>query len=334
MQHGIFARLRSALLASAVAGLALAAAPAPAAPPPAAAPAAAPPTTDWSNVETVIVRPDVPGPVLWRVANGTSEVWILATVSPVPKNLQWDSHGIATVMKGSNVLLLPPSASVGVVEGLWFYMWHMDTLEEPDGTTLESTLPAPLRARFVAARARAQQDPDRYDKYLPAVGALMLESDFFKATDLSYKEPQRTVESIASHAGVPSHVIATYPAMDIIHDVPLMSPEAHRKCMEDALSDIDTITAHGAAAAQAWATGDLAGIKANYFETRLDSCLSQNAAYAALRQRAIGDEVNAITGALKKPGKAFAVIPMGFFLRKGGVLDRLEAAGLTVTAPE
>jgi len=324
MQHGIFARLRSALLASAVAGLALGAAPA--APPP--------PTTDWSNVETVIVRPDVPGPVLWHVQKDNSEVWILATVTPVPKNLQWDSRGIASVMKGSNVLLLPPSASVGIVEGLWFYMWHMDTLEEPDGTTLESTLSAPLRARFIAARARAQQDADRYDKYLPAVGALMLEGDFFKATDLSYKEPQRTVESIASHAGVPSHVIATYPAMDIIHDVPKMSPEAHRICMEDALSDIDTITAHGRAAAEAWAAGDLAGIKANYFETRLDSCMSQNAAYLALRQRAIGDEVDAIVGALKKPGKAFAVIPMGFFLRKGGVLDRLQAAGLTVTAPE
>ncbi len=324
MQHGFFTRLRPALLASAVAVFALGAAPA----------AAPPPTTDWSNVETVVVTPTVPGPVLWHVQKDNSEVWILATVTPVPKDLHWDTTGIADVMKGSNVLLLPPSASVGLVEGLWFYMWHMDTLEEPDGTTLESTLPAPLRARFVAARTRAKQDPDRYDKYLPAVGALMLEGDFLKATDLSYKEPQRTVESIASHVGVPSHEIATYPAMDVIHEVPNMSPEAHRICMEDALNDIDTITAHAAAAAHAWAAGDLAGVKANYFETRLDSCLSQNAAYLALRARGVSDEVTAIQGALKKPGKTFAVIPMGFFLRKGGVLDRLEAAGLKVTAPE
>jgi hypothetical protein len=322
MSPGFFARVRPFALSVAVAALALGAEP------------AAPPITDWSNIETVIVRPDVPGPVLWRVAQGTSEVWILATVSPVPKDLKWDSHGIESVLKGSNVLLLPPSASVGLVEGLWFYMWHMDTLEQPDGTTLEASLDAPLRARFVAARGRAQQDADRYDKYLPAVAALMLEGDWFKASSLSYKEPQKTVENLASRVGVPTRVVATYPAMDVIHDVPKMSPAAHRVCMEDALSDIDTITAHGAAAAQAWAAGDLAGVKAHYFETRLDSCMSQNAAYLALRNRAIGDEVAAILGALKKPGKAFAVIPMGFFLRKGGVLERLEAAGLTVTAPE
>ncbi|MGZ5923688.1 MAG: hypothetical protein ACXWK2_03840 [Rhizomicrobium sp.] len=52
-----------------------------------------------------------------------------------------------------------------------------------------------------------------------------------------------------------------------------------------------------------------------------------------LREKATGDMANAIAGALKKPGKSFAVIPMGIWLRKGGVLDRLEAAGLTVSGP-
>ncbi len=45
------------------------------------------------------------------------------------------------------------------------------------------------------------------------------------------------------------------------------------------------------------------------------------------------DMTNAILAALKTPGKSFAVMPMGFFLRKGGVLERLEAAGLTVSGP-
>ena len=113
--------------------------------------------------------------------------------------------------------------------------------------------------------------------------------------------------------------------MDVIHDVPKMSPAAHRACLEYALSDIEMQSAHAAAAAQAWAVGDLEGIKANYSETRLDACLQQNNAYAALRQKAIVDMANAIAGALRKPGKTFAVIPMGFFLRKNGVLERLKA---------
>ena len=90
---------------------------------------------------------------------------------------------------------------------------------------------------------------------------------------------------------------------------------------------------HAVAAAQAWAVGNLEGIKANYSETKLDACMQQNNAYSVLREKATGDMANAIAGALKKPGKSFAVIPMGIWLRKGGVLDRLEAAGLTVSGP-
>ena len=108
-----------------------------------------PPITDWSNIETVIVTARPPGPALWHVVRGNSEVWILATVSPVPKDLNWDSRGIASLLKGSNALLLPPRAQVGLAEGLWFYMWHMDTLEQPDGMTLEASL------------ARAAEEPLR-----------------------------------------------------------------------------------------------------------------------------------------------------------------------------
>ncbi|HEY4940757.1 MAG TPA: TraB/GumN family protein [Rhizomicrobium sp.] len=319
MSQSFLARARPLALALAAAALSLAAATAP--------------INDWSNIETVVVTAKVPGPALWHVASGTSEVWILATVSPVPKTLPWDQHGIASLLKGSNALLLPPNASVGIAEGLWFYMWHMDTLEQPDGTTLEATLPEPLRSRFVAARGRAHQDADRYDKYLPAVAALILENDFQKSIAFTNREPQKTVELLAAEAGVPVRHIATYPAMDVIHDVPNMSAAANRACMEFALSDIDTIAAHGAAAAQAWTTGDMDGVKANYSETRLDACLAQSSAYAALRERGIRDEVAAIVDALKKPGKTFVVMPMGFFLRKNGVLDRLEAGGLTVSGP-
>ena len=314
-------RFAPALLGAAVAFLAFAAAPADA------------PVKDWSDVEIVVVHPGEGGPALWHIARDKSEVWIIATVSPVPENLQWNRGAISSLLQGANGLILPPRGTIGVVEGLWFYMWHMDRLEQPDGTTLEASLGEPLKSRFIAARGRAHQDADRYEKYLPAVAALMLEGDFLKSIDFSGREPQRTIESLAAHAGVATHTVATYPAMDVLNDVPKMSAAANRACMEFALSDIDTLTAHGEAAAQAWAVGDMEGIKANYSETRLDACLGQNAAYAVLRERAIKDETGAILAALNKPGKTVVVIPMGFFLRKGAVLDRLTAAGVTVTGP-
>ena len=298
----------------------------------AAAPDTAP-IQDWSNIETVVVTPQAAGPALWHIATPNSEIWILPTVSPIPKDLAWDSKFVADEIKGSKVLLLPPRGHVGFFEGLWFYTWHMDTLEQPDGKTLEATLPEPLKARFVAARTRIGKDEDRYGKYLGGVAAIMLESDYWNYAKLTFKEPQQTLESIATHNHVPARETAVYPAMDVIHDIPRMSAAAHLACLDYALKDIDTASAHAAAAARAWATGDVAGIKANYLETRLDDCLQQNSAYRVLSDTANRDMTNAILEALKKPGKSFAVMPMGFFLRKGGVLERLEAAGLTVSGP-
>jgi hypothetical protein len=118
-----------------------------------------------------------------------------------------------------------------------------------------------------------------------------------------------------------------------VHDVPKMTAAAHRACMAFALEDIDTETAHAVPAAQAWAVGDLAGIKAHYSDIKLDDCLQQSSVYSSLRERAIHDTTTAILAALQKPGKSFAVMPMGLFLRKGAVLERLQAAGLTVSGP-
>jgi uncharacterized protein YbaP (TraB family) len=294
---------------------------------------ATPPVQDWSNTEIVVVRPDHPGPALWHIVKDKSEVWILPTVSPVPKGMPWDTHEIESLLKGANALLLPPRASVGVFEGLWFWMTSMDMLEQPSGTELENTLPAPLKARFVAARTRMGRDADRYADFLGGVAALRLESDYWSFANFTPNGPQRTIESLASRAGVSAKPTATYPAMNVIKDVPKMTAAAHLACLGMALDDIDTQSAHAIAAADAWAKGDIAGVKAHYSETKLDDCLNQNSAYRVLRESANRDMTNAIVAALNKPGTTVVVMPMGFFLRKGGVLERLEAAGLTVTGP-
>ena len=298
-----------------------------------AAPAAPPPVQDWSDIEVVIVRPDHPGPALWHIAKGASEIWIVPTVSPVPKGLPWDSTEIASLLKGAHALLLPPRASIGVFEGLWFWMTGMDVLEQPDGKALEDTLPPPLRARFISERTRIGRDADRYSEFLAGVAALRLESDYWNYANFTPNGPQRTIESLASREGVPARPVATYPAMNVIKDVPRMTPAAHLACLKMALDDIDTQSLHAVAAAEAWAKGDIGGVKAHYSETHLDDCLNQNSAYAVLRETANRDMTSAIVAALNKPGTSVAVMPMGFFLRKGGVLERLQAAGLTVTGP-
>jgi uncharacterized protein YbaP (TraB family) len=319
---------RPLALALTTASIAFAAAPAPT-----PAPAPTLPVQDWTNIESVTVTAPPPGPALWHIQKGNSDVWILATVGPLPKGLTWDSSEVAGLMKGANAVLLPPRGKVGFFEGSWFLLTSLSTLEQPDGTTLESTLPEPLKSRFIATRKRIDEDADRYDSYLGGVAALRLESDYWDHAKLTPYEPQNTIEHLASHAGASARPVAEYPAMSVVKDVPKMSPQAHLRCMEYAIGDIEGQEAHAVAAAQAWATGNLAVVKANYVETKLDDCFQQNNAYAALRETAIRDMTNAIVAALNKPGRTVVAMPMGFLLRKGAVLERLEAAGLTVQGP-
>jgi peptidoglycan/xylan/chitin deacetylase (PgdA/CDA1 family) len=129
----------------------------------AAPPVARPPITDWSRIETVVVTARLPGPALWHVQQGSSEVWILATVEPVPADLVWDKRTITKLLVGARLLLLPPRGEVGLFEGAWFVLTGLATLEQPEGTTLEATLPDPLKARFVTARDFADYTIDAFD---------------------------------------------------------------------------------------------------------------------------------------------------------------------------
>ena len=217
----------------------------------AATPATSPPIADWSNIETVVVTAKRPGPALWRVAHGQSEVWILPTVEPVPSDLEWDTSEVARLLKGARVLLLPPRGQVGLFEGTWFLLTGLGTLELPQETTLEASLPESLQRRFIAARGNLHKDADRYDKYLPAVAAVVLESDFWKAANLKFNGAQKTVAGLATKALVPARTVAVYSAMDVIHDVPKLSAAANLNCLDDALSDIDTASG---------ASGDVVGI--------------------------------------------------------------------------
>src|SRR5579862_2514403 len=96
-------------------------------------PVAAPPISDWSNIESVVVTAKRPGPALWHVVRGPSEVWILPTVEPAPSDLKWDSNDVARLLKGARVLLLPPRGQVGLFEGTWFLLTGLGTLELPEG---------------------------------------------------------------------------------------------------------------------------------------------------------------------------------------------------------
>jgi uncharacterized protein YbaP (TraB family) len=293
---------------------------------------APPPVQDWT-VETVVVTAKKPGPAFWHIANGKSDVWIIGTLGPVPDDLNWDTGRLQYLLTGAKVLLLPPRGQVGPLEGIWFLITSGDVLRQPDGTLLESTLPPPLKARFIAVRNNLHKDADDYSEYKASVAGFILERDFLRANDLSASQPLKTIEGLAERATVPSRRVATYEALDVIKEVPSLSNAGNWTCMKDSLDDIDVMGKHARPAAEAWATGDLDGIKAHYSDPRALDCLGQSASFSKLWARGVNDTLSALNAALKSPGKTIAVVSIGELLRKNGIVDRLKAEGFTVDGP-
>lgn len=294
----------------------------------------APPVQDWSNnIETVTVTGVRPGPALWHIAANGSDVWILGTVEPMPKGLDWNSDALKTILDGAKQAYLPPELSAGFFEMSWFLLTDLDSLKQPDGRHLEETLPPALRARFVAARTALGKDANAYSDDLAALSAYDMENDFHGRAGLDGTSAGKTVAKLARKYHVRVKPIATYEAMPIIREIPKLSDAAQRACLTGALDDIDIQTLHADAAARAWAVGDIAGVKAHYSENNLYSCFDQTKSFAAVRETLISDVFATVRNALAKPGKTLVVLGIGTLLRKGGLLDRLEANGIAVSSP-
>ncbi len=293
-----------------------------------------PPVTDWStNIETVVVTAERPGPALWHISANGSDVWILGSVSPLPRDLVWNTKQIEQIVDGADIVWLPPELTAGIFEVSWFLLTDVGSLKQPGDQTLEASLPPDLRDRFVAARTRLKKDADDYSDELPAIAALDLEGAFHKGTALDGDDVGERVQKIARAKDVPAKPFVRFEAMPIIKAIPKLSAEAERICLADALDDVDAQTLHADAAARAWAVGDLAGVKANYSETKLYDCFDQINSFAADREHITLDALAAIDGALAKAGKSLIVIGMGPLLRKNGVLDRLQERGIVVSGP-
>jgi uncharacterized protein YbaP (TraB family) len=291
------------------------------------------PTNDWS-IESVTVTAQAKGPAYWHATKGPSEVWILGIVEVLPKDFAWNQTRFTKLLEGKRLVLLPPRASASLFDAGWFLLTKRSLLYLPDGQTLDGVLGAPLAARFANARAVVHRDADHYEGDALPVVALKLEGDFLKAKALTYEEPADTIESLARHRDIEVHYIAKYDAMPSIEAILKSSPETSRACVEAAINDVEFQNTHAEAAAEAWAIGDVAGIKAHFTESRIFQCLFGLAPEPiALLNRATADTVSAIETALNGGGRTVAVVGIGQLLRRNGVLERLHADGIAVEGP-
>jgi uncharacterized protein YbaP (TraB family) len=295
--------------------------------------AAAQTPPEWAQIEAVEVKAR-PGPAVWHVTRGNSEVWILGLVGAMPKDLDWNKQYLSDLLDGARAILMPPKANVSFVDVGWFLIMHGGELSLPRGQTLEDSLPGALRARFTAAREAVGGDAGDYRTDIPIRAAIRLQQDLMKKASLSGREPRETIDDLAYRKHIASKPVSRFEAMDAVRDILKLTPEQQRACLAQAVDDANWGVAHAVPAARAWAVGDVKGVKANYTQSRLFDCIIGAVhAIGDIDARNVADTVTAIDGALNQPGKTIVVIGMGPLLRRGGVLERLQAMHVAIESP-
>jgi uncharacterized protein YbaP (TraB family) len=272
-------------------------------------------------------RPARAAPSWWHVTSGHSEVWIIGAPHEAPKGFAWDTRTVEQRLKGASALIIEPQAKgslqmFGDMFGAYRSL-HSDT-------PLEQTLPPALRLRFQAARTAVGLGPGKYAGWKPTAAGVLLTNDFLKAQNLETGSAAQTVRGLARRAGVHEVAAGSYEGIPVITAAEQLSMAGQQICLSASLHAIELGAGRVRSAAQDWARGV---VRPNATDPADQACLNAMPTLKSLNDRLVGEEAQAVVDALKHQGKTIAVFDLGATTMPGGVLDRLRARGLSVSAP-
>jgi hypothetical protein len=297
----------------------------------------------------VMVSGVQPGPKLWKVTRGEHVLWVLGTLTPAPKRIEWTSREAERAIAASGVVLLGARATVdadiGLLRGMLLLPKALKSRNNPDGRTLREVLPAPTYARWDGLRAQYLGRDRDIEKRRPLFAAQELYSAAIRKAGLDEDNQVRpAVEKIARRHDVPV-VVAEVKAT-------VRDPKAAVRafagqslddlaCFELTLDRLDADLAQMAARANAWAIGDLATMQrlpyahqgAACLAAVLDSAVARSQGFDALPAQVRNAWLDAAEKALASHPQSFALLPMAEILKPDGYLAALGARGYAVEAP-
>lgn len=304
-----------------------------------------------SDEEQVIVYGVRPGPELWRVTNdtdGENELWILGTLSLLPKRMDWHSELVETVIEDSQVLLLPPTAEadIGFFKKLSLVTSFIGIKKNPDGKQLKDIVPKELYARWLVLKKKYMGRDRSIEKTRPIFASQELFNKAIKKTGLIYDT--KVLKKIRKLAKKHKLQFIT-PTIDLDIKKPKAAIRKFKKseindleCFSTTLDrlevDINTMRLR----ADAWANGDISTIKELKYPDQIVSCgnaflnsdVVQDTDMKDIVPRLKKAWVEAAVKSLQQNKSTFAILPMRDLMGKNSLLDELAKLGYSIKIPK
>lgn len=301
------------------------------------------------DLPTLVVTGVQPGPGLWKVSKGDHVLWVLGTLSPLPRGIQWDSQAVEDAIAGSQQVLQSPSVEIKSNTGFFGKLALIPSAfkarRNPDGKTLQQLVPARDYARWQALKARYIGGNRGIEQWRPVFAALELYDEAIKKSGLR-------------HGGVVAPVVQKIARR---HGVPVMSPEVlitidrpkqalrefaatslddgacFTRTLDRIEGDLGTMVVRG----NAWSIGDIQTLREQPFSNQFTACSAAFTGAALARKHGVADLSQQLErkwmveaeAALARNRSTFATLPIAELLKADGYLAKLESKGYQVEPP-
>lgn len=301
-------------------------------------------------LQSVTVTGEQPGPGLWKISKGDHVIWVLGTVTPLPKRMEWRSQEVEQTIAHSQEVLEAPSAEVKVDASFFGKLMLLPSVysarKNPDGANLQQILPPEMYARWESLKQQYFGNDRGVEYWRPIVVALKLyQKALDKAGLTNRNDINKAVFKLADkhdvkRVPVKYKLVVEHPreALDTIKQTNLHDISCLNQTLDTVQNDMGALTAR----ANAWSTGDIQTLRGYAVNGRHESCVIAviNADFAEqlglhdLPQRMEQAWLDAAEAALIRNTQTFAVLPMDQVLSQDGFLARLKAKGYSVQSPD
>jgi uncharacterized protein YbaP (TraB family) len=288
-------------------------------------------------LDEIVVTSERTGPGMWHVHRGAANVWILGSISPLPRDMTWRSKQAELVLESSSQVLVQKPIEISIPRVLWMLIADRKLLMVGGGKKLKDVMPADLHDRFALQRSKVTDDKDKWERFRPIIAAAFLQQAAFHQVNLSMRlDLGAAMRALAKKHGVRVEEVRVAGASDMLEALKTMPAATERTCVEASLSTVESGLPRLVDRAQAWAVGDVERIKnlselkeVNACRVALDADKGAVDVIGRIRQTWLDN----MERYLRSPGTTIAVVNLDMLLERGGLLDELRAMGYEIDAP-
>ncbi|HLM54187.1 MAG TPA: TraB/GumN family protein [Pseudoxanthomonas sp.] len=303
-----------------------------------------------TEMDTMVVTGAQPGPGMWKVTNGDRVLWVMGTLTPLPKRMTWLSRDVEEVVASAQEVIEPPgvtvSSGIGTFRSLLLVPSLLRARRNPQGDTLDEVLPPELYARWSALKSRYLGRSTRTESWRPAFAARELYEAAIRQSGLS---ESGMVGEVVEKAARRHKVKVTSPMVTLKIENPKQairefssSSMGDLECFAATLTRVETDLPAITTRANAWAIGDIPALRALPYEDHNRTCVETFLQTDLARKRGVDDLprrarqawLEAADRALQVNAVTFATLPMSRLLDANGYLAGLKGKGYSVEEPE